>query len=70
MEAFMAGIRMKTSAFFARWDLGTTWKAMDNLEVTVAGQNLEGAHQESLQSSGIAPVKVVPSVYGQVTVRY
>lgn len=50
------------------WDLGATWKPADHWEISVWGQDLEGAHQEaSAFLNGSSPV---PAVYGQVTVRY
>lgn len=55
---------------YVRWDLGADFKATDNLEVAFWGMDLEGAHTETLQSYGISPTEIVPSVYGQVTVRY
>lgn len=55
---------------YVRWDLGADYKATDNLEVALWGLDLEGAHTETLQSYGVSQTKVVPSVYGQVTVRY
>ena len=55
---------------YTRWDLGADWKATDNLEWSVWGQNLNGAHQETLQSFGVSSVEVVPSLYTQMTLRY
>ncbi len=55
---------------YVRWDLGADLKATDNLEVALWGMDLEGAHTETLQSYGISPTEIVPSVYGQVTIRY
>jgi len=55
---------------YTRWDLGADWKATDNLEWSVWGQNLNGAHQETLQSFGVSSVDVVPSVTTQLTLRY
>ena len=53
-----------------RWDLGTTWKATDNLEIAVWGQDLEGTYSETLRSYGVPAVNIPPSFYGQLTVRY
>lgn len=53
-----------------RWDLGTSWKATDNLEISVWGQDLDGTDSETLRSYGISPVNVPPSFYGQLTLRY
>jgi len=50
------------------WDLGLTWKPAAHWEVSVWGQDLEGTHTEAAAFlNGSNPV---PSVYGQVTVRY
>ena len=58
-----------TEATF-RWDIGATWKATENMEIAVWGQDLDGTDSETLQSYGISPVNVVPSFYGQLTLRY
>lgn len=55
---------------YTRWDLGATLKVTDEFEVSTWGQNLNGSHQETLQSYGVTPVIVVPSVYAQATIRY
>jgi len=55
---------------YVRWNLGADWKTTENLEVALWGLDLEGSHSETLQSYGISPTEVVPSVYGQMTFRY
>ncbi len=55
---------------YVQWNLGATVKSGDHLEVSVWGLDLEGAHTETLPTAFISPAQVVPSVYGQVTVRY
>ncbi len=55
---------------YVRVNLGVDWKASDNLELALEGLDLEGVHTETLQAYGISPVQVVPSFYGQATLRY
>jgi iron complex outermembrane receptor protein len=55
---------------YVQWNLGATVKPNDNLELSVWGMDLEGAHTETLRSAFIQPAQVVPSVYGQLVVRY
>jgi len=56
---------------YVRWDLGATWKPSSNWEVSVWGQDLEGAHQETLVVTGASTAtNVVPRVFGQITARY
>lgn len=52
------------------WNLGASWKPTDNLQVALWGLDLEGAHTETLQSFGVQPTLVVPTVYAQATLRY
>ncbi len=55
-------------AAYSIWDLGATWKASSECEISVWGQDLEGTHTEA--SSFLGGSRPSPSVYGQMTVRY
>ncbi len=55
---------------YVQWNLGASVKPADNLEISLWGLDLEGAHVETLQSAFISPAEVVPSVYGKVELRY
>jgi len=55
---------------YIQWNLGGTWKLDENFEASLWGMDLEGAHSETLPAFGVAPTWIVPSVYGQFTVRY
>ncbi len=55
---------------YVQWNLGASVKPANNLEISLWGLDLEGAHVETLQSAFISPAEVVPSVYGKVELRY
>jgi len=50
------------------WDLGFSWKATMNWELSVWGQDLEGAHAEA--ASFLNSSSPQTGVYGQLTARY
>jgi iron complex outermembrane receptor protein len=50
------------------WDLGFIWKATPNWEVSVWGQDLEGAHAEA--ASFLNSSSPQTGIYGQLTARY
>jgi iron complex outermembrane receptor protein len=55
---------------YVQWNLGASYKPTENLEISLWGLDLEGAHVETLPSAFISPAEVVPAVCGKVAWRY
>ncbi len=55
---------------YVQWNLGASYKPTENLEISLWGLDLEGAHVETLPSAFISPAEVVPAVCGKVALRY
>jgi outer membrane receptor protein involved in Fe transport len=54
---------------YVRLDLSATWKRLENVEFSVAGQNLLGSHMESGDLPG-PENRVNRRIYGKVTWRF
>lgn len=56
---------------YVRLDLRLGWKPTDNIEISLAGQNLlDDEHSEFGQSFFIVPSRVERSFYGSLTLRF
>jgi iron complex outermembrane receptor protein len=62
------GVNTGTVPPYGVWDLGFLWKPTLNWEVSVWGQDLEGAHAEA--ASFLNSSSPQTGVYGQLTARY
>jgi outer membrane receptor protein involved in Fe transport len=69
---FVDNIASQDADAYFRLDLGVTWRAKENLELTVWGQNLtEESHREFNDGLFLArPVEVPRSVFVQATIRF
>ncbi len=55
---------------YVQWNLGATVKPTDNLEISLWGLDLEGAHVETLNTAFTSPAEVVPAIAGKVALSY
>ncbi|QDU72828.1 Vitamin B12 transporter BtuB [Mucisphaera calidilacus] len=61
---------LRTANAFVRTDLGVTWKANDNMEFSLVGQNLLDSQHAEATSGFFTQSEVPRSIFARLTFRY